>query len=129
MSSAQDVYNTLMQIDKLLADIELKIDKLSSGGGGGGGASVMSVRRELHIVNMYLISLERWSGNDTLAGIVNRIQSAAQLALRFQMLLNAIIALEAVANAGAGPLGWLNLGAQGLGFAISAQNMYVTWSQ
>jgi hypothetical protein len=130
MSSPQDVYTTLQQIDRLLSDIELKITKLSSEGGSkGASASVMSIRKELHSINMYLVAIERWSGSDTLSGIMNRIQSASQFAIRLQMLLSTVFALEAAVNAGMGPLGWLNLGAQGLGFAISAQNMYTTWGQ
>jgi len=130
MSSPQDVFATLQQIDRLLSDIELKITRLSTEGGGKGkSASVMSIRRELHSINMYLIAIERWSGSDTLSGIMNRIQSASQFAIRLQMLLSTVFALEAAVNAGMGPLCWLNLGAQGLGFAISAQNMYTTWGQ
>jgi hypothetical protein len=126
LSQIQQVYSVLQEIDRLLADIELKVQNLSGQGAGAVSASIPSLRKELHVISMYTVALERWAGSSTIAGIMNKIQSVQAAILRMYMLINT---LETIANIGMGPLGWAMLGANVLGFAIAAQNIAVTWGQ
>jgi hypothetical protein len=126
LSQIQEVYSVLQEIDRLLADIELKVQNLSGQGSSAASSSIPELRKELRVINMYTVALERWAGSDTITGIMNKIQSVQAAIIRMYMLINT---LSTIQNIGMGPLGWAMLGANAIGFAISAQNIAVTWSQ
>jgi hypothetical protein len=120
LAETQQIMSMLQEIMQLLNGAEIKTSTLSknigySSGGGGG----MSLRRELRLINMYTVAVEKWSGSGTLAGVMNGIQQAEAAALRFYMLILAINALAA----GPTPFGALYTGAMAIGFAISLQTL------
>jgi hypothetical protein len=124
MSDVQGTYATLMEVDKLLADIELRIEKITSGigaeSGGSGGSGSLSLRKELMIINTSIMAIQKFTGNDTLAAVGNRIQEVTAVAMRLFVVLKAI----EIAEAGTlGPLGWAYAGAQGLGLAMTLSNL------
>lgn len=116
---AQEVYGTLLQVDKLLSDIELKIDKLQGSSGGGGAASatgqVAALKKELHSANIILMNIGRWSGSDSLSAAVNKVQDLTVITMRLYMLMTALNALAA----GPTPVGLLYAGAMAVGFGMS----------
>jgi hypothetical protein len=123
MSDVQGTYATLMEVDKLLADIELRIEKITSGVGAesaGGGSGSLSLRKELMIINTSITAIQKFTGNDTLAAVGNRIQEVTAVAMRLFVVLKAI----EIAEAGTlGPLGWAYAGAQGLGLAMTLSSL------
>lgn len=116
-----------MQVDKLLADIELRINKITSqvGGAGGGaagaGKEAASLRQELHILNGYMIAIQKWSGNDTLAGAINKVQEINAMILRGYMLLEVFNDLYYASTLN--PFLVAYAGVHAIGFAISVQNV------
>lgn len=125
MSEAQQIQGTLEQIDKLLIDIELRINNITGqkgGGGSSGGVGVdPSLRKEIHTVMVYLTAIERFSGSDNISDVINKLQQAAAVAVRLQMLLISIQTINAAIAVGQAvtPWGWAALGANAVGVGIS----------
>ena len=120
LAETQEIMGLLQQIMAMLDGVDLKTEKVTRNIGfnaSSGGTS--SLRRELHVLNMYTIALQKWSGNDTLAGIMNGIQEIIQVTTRLYMLALAINALAA----GPTPFGLLYLGANAIGFAVTLNTL------
>lgn len=129
MSEAQQIQSTLEQIDKLLIDIELRINNITGqkgGGGTSGGVGVdPSLRKEIHTVMIYLTAIQRFSGSDNVSDVINKLQEAAAAALRLQMLLMSIQTINAALALGQAvtPWGWAALGANAIGFGVSLSSL------
>ena len=110
----------LQEIMQLLDGAQLKTDKVSSSiGYSSSGSKGNSLRRELSVLNMYTVALERWSGNDTLSGLMNEVQKVQRVILRMYMLTMAVQALAA----GPTPFGLLYLGSQVLGLGMTLSTL------
>ncbi len=120
MSQIQEAYTILIQIDKLLADIELKIQHIEHGGGAAQTSSmreVLSQAKQLERVAMrYLVILESAGlKNDTLA-------KASRIIVALRMLQIALMQVYAVS----GPVGWallLNAAAAGASVTLAGMTM------
>jgi hypothetical protein len=119
MSDVQEVYMTLTEIDKLLADIELKITKIggeATGAGGNSGGAVLSLRRQFRVLNMISMSIEAIAGNKNIDVLAQKFNQTLMLGMRVYMMLNAL-------NAASGPWGLAYAGITMLGVGISYGNL------
>lgn len=120
LAETQQIMSMLQEIMQLLNNADVKTTTITKKiGFNPSGSSSMSLRRELHVLNMYTTAIERWSGNGTLTEILNEIQTAEAAALRFYMLMMAINAL----STGITPFGLAYAGAQLIGFGITLQTL------
>jgi hypothetical protein len=119
----QELMATMREIISLLDAAEVKTGKVKSDitGEGGAAAGGMSMRREMHVMSMYLTAIQRFSGSDTLSQIANKIQDVSAAAMRFQMLLISIQTINAALSASMAvtPWGWAALGANAIGLGMS----------
>ncbi len=106
MSQAREVFLTLTEIDKLLADIELKITNII-GEKGAGTSAGLTLRQEVRTLNILMMSLERLSGTTNLDQTARKIQYVIMLAMRARM---AIIAIQTALIPGAGAMSFLYAG-------------------
>jgi hypothetical protein len=113
----QELMATMREIIALLDGAEVKVKDIETKvGGEGGDGGGLSLRREFHIMNMYMMALQRFSGDDTLSAIANKIQSITAALMRLRMLM---FAIEEAAAGSLGPLGWAYAGANAIGFGLS----------
>jgi hypothetical protein len=124
----QELMATMREIISLLDAAEVKTGKVKSditGEGGVAGASGMSLRREMHVMSMYMTAIQRFSGSDTLSQIANKIQDVSAAAMRFQMLLISIQTINTALSVGMAvtPWGWAALGANAIGLGISLSTL------
>lgn len=107
----------------MLDGADIKIEKINKDIGyessSSGGAREGSLRKELRVINMYTIAMERWSGSDTVATAINNLQKLEAAMLRAYMLAMAINAF----TAGPTLFGALYVGANVIGAAITLQNL------
>lgn len=119
LSEVAQLYEYLVRIDQLLSGMTVKTETINKNIGASTSGGQSSLRSEMHLINMYLIAIEHWSGSGTLADTINRIQQSTAAAMRFYMVLMAINALLESNT----PIGWIKLGGQIIGFAIATQNL------
>jgi hypothetical protein len=115
MSDIQSVYQTLTEIDKLLADIELRIDKITGdtkGGSGDGGTRTLSLQKQVRTLNMMMILVTQMTGDKNVDKAIQKIQ---QLTMSFMHLRMAMLAFQMAS----GPVGWAYAGVTGMATAIS----------
>lgn len=115
----RQILSDIREIMVLLNNAEFKTEKVKTSIGMTQGSGQSSLRRELSAINMYLIGLETWSGNDNLSGFINKMQQLNNSLIRTYMLVNAITAALSLGT----PFGWLKVGAQTIGFSISMHNL------
>jgi hypothetical protein len=114
----RQILSDIREIMALLNNAEFKTEKVKTSiGMTGSGHS--SLRSELREINMLLLGIETWSGNDTLTGTINKVQQLNNVLIRSYQLMNAIIAIGSIGTPG----GWLKLGARVVGFSISMHNL------
>jgi hypothetical protein len=120
LSEIQEVMSTLTEVDRLLADIELKISNItqtSNGGSAGtGGNSGLSLRQQVHSLNVMMILVEQMTGDKNIDKAMQKVQQFIMVLMRLRMLL---FAIEEVAAGGLGPAGWIYAAANAAGFGIS----------
>ena len=109
----------LDQAEAKTGELSQTIGYSSTGSVGGGIYGNLSLRHELHVINMYTMSMEKWSGNSTIAGIMNKVQQVEALIMRVYLLSIALNSLIAGPTA----FGVLYAGANLLGLAMTASNM------
>jgi hypothetical protein len=126
LGDTQEIMATMQEIIALLDGAEVKVKDLKQDVEGTGGEGGLSLRREMRIMNMYMIALQRFTGNDTLSQILNKIQGISAAALRLQMLLNNIQRIQVimagakvVGSMGMNPWAWAELGANAVGLGLS----------
>jgi hypothetical protein len=122
MSDIQSVYQTLTEIDRLLANIELRIDKItgeSSGkdgkGGGGGGDSnsrALSLQKQVRTLSMMMMLISQMTGDKNIDKAIQKVQ---QLSMSFMHLRMAMLAFQMAS----GPIGWAYAGVTGVMTAVS----------
>jgi hypothetical protein len=118
----QELMATMREIISLLDAAEVKTGKVKADViGEEGAAGGMSIRREMHVMSMYLTAIQRFSGSDTLSQIANKIQDVSAAAMRLQMLLNSIQFINTALSASMAvtPWGWAALGANAIGLGMS----------
>jgi hypothetical protein len=140
LSETQELLSVLQEIMAILDQADLKVNKISkavtgnepgvTGSSARGYTTDYSLRREMRIMNMYMIAMQRFTGSDTVSQMVNKIQSITMAVLRLQMLLNNIQRVRAimagaqvVGSAGMNPFAWLELGANAIGFGMSLSTL------
>ena len=137
MSGIQETYSTLMEIDRLLGDIELKVQNLqqtvggsdsgeaggsSDGGGFGGvGGTGLSLRQNFRLINVSIASLQRFTGGGTLAQIGNKISETTTMIIRLYALINILEELTMAASLNPFLIGLAGVNA--LAFGMSVQNL------
>lgn len=132
LSETQELLSVLQEIMAILDRADLKVDKISTAvtGKSSSGKSVrgysyfgdqLSLRREMYTMNMYMIAMQRFTGNDTVSQIVNKIQSATAAAMRLRMLLLSIQTIQTAMAMGNAltPWGIAMLGANAVGLGLS----------
>jgi hypothetical protein len=115
MSDIQSVYQILTEIDKLLADVELRIDKITGdtkGGSGDGGTRTLSLQKQVRTLNMMMILVTQMTGDKNVDKAIQKIQ---QLTMSFMHLRMAMLAFQMAS----GPVGWAYAGVTGMATAIS----------
>ena len=126
MSDIQEVYSTLTEIDRLLGDIELKINNISdktvggSGGGGGGAGGDLTLRQQVRTLNMMMYIVEQMTGSKDLNKGIRLGQQFIMVLMRIRMTLLVVQSLEAGTL---GPIGWLYAGANALMVVSTSANM------
>ena len=109
-----------MEVDRLLADIELKISNITGkpigATGSGESEGTMSLRKQVHILNAMTMLLQQMTGDKNVNAAIQKIQQLVMLLMRARMLLFAVTEAEAGAL---GPFGWLYAGANAVIFATS----------
>jgi hypothetical protein len=132
LGDTQEIMATMQEIIALLDATEVKVKDIKAevGGSEDGGEGDLSLRRELRIMNMYMIAIQRFSGSDDLSQIFNKIQSVSAAALRLQMLLSniqkvqaAMAAAKIVGSGGLNPWAWAELGANAVGLGMSLSTL------
>jgi hypothetical protein len=121
MSEIQEVYTTLMEVDKLLADIELKIENItgtSKGGGTTDSPMVLGLHKQMRLVHTFLFLLQEATGDKNVDKAIQKFNQLAMTAMHAQMSIMAFAAAS-------GPMGWAYAGATALFTAISAGNIMV----
>ena len=133
MSGIQETYSTLMEIDRLLGDIELKVQNLqstvggseSSGGGGsdaggfgGIGGTGLSLRQNFRLVNISIASLQRFGGGGTLEQIGNKVSQLTNTMMRAYVMLNILEDLSAAASMNPFMIAYAGVNALALGMSI-----------
>ncbi len=119
MSEIQESFAILQQIDKLLADIELRIDKITGdtkGGGGDSSSRTLSLQKQVRTLNMMVILVSQMTGDKNIDKSIQKIQ---QLTMSFMHLRMAILAFQMAS----GPVGWAYAGVTGMATAISFGNI------
>ena len=119
LSEVAQIYEYLVRIDQLLSGMTVKTETINKNIGMSTSGGDSSLRRELHVINSYLVAAERWSGSDTLSNMINKVQEMQAMMWRLYILINAVNAAMAAGT----PLGWLYVGTTAIGFVISAQNL------
>jgi hypothetical protein len=131
MSDVQQVYSTLLEIDKLLDGIEVKIETIngqvsgsSAGSGGGvsdGGGNELSMRQQIRTLNMMGMILEQMTGDKNVNKAVQKFSQLMMVLMRLRMLLFVVSELEA--GVLGGPWGWMYAIANAVGFGVSLQTL------
>ena len=124
----QEIMATMKEILALLDASEVKVKDVTekvTGKSGGGVGEELSLRREMHIMNMYMVAMQRFSGSDNISQIVNKIQSVTMAAIRLQMLLRSIQVIQTAlaASLAVTPWGWAMLGANAIGLGMSLSTL------
>lgn len=124
----QEIMDTMRELIALLEVAETKVGKIDDAITGSGGGP--SLRKEMRVMNMYMIALQKWSGSDTLSNAVNKIQDFIRIILRVQMLLISIQKIQTImaaakvaGSAGLNPFAWLELGANAIGLGMSVATL------
>jgi hypothetical protein len=100
----------LEKVNQLLADIELKITNIQKEAAGkGSSGDGLSLKQNLHIVNVLLMSMEKFSGSGTLSAMLNKIQQGVHAAYRAYYAAIQIHTAIAILNA-ENPIGWAEMG-------------------
>jgi multidrug transporter EmrE-like cation transporter len=125
MSDIQSVYQTLTEVDRLLADIEVRIDKITGetakgggSGGGSGGSLGLSLQKQVRTLNMMMMLLQTMTGD---ANVDKAIQKIQQLTMSFMHLRMTMLAFQMAA----GPVGWAYAGVTGIATAMSFGSMMI----
>lgn len=96
MSEIQEVYATLLEIDKLLDGIEAKIENINGQvSGGKDGGRELSIRQQLHTLNLMGMLLEQMTGDKNVDRAVQKFNQLMMMLMRLRTLLFVISELEA----------------------------------
>ena len=114
MSDIQSAYATLMQVDKLLADIELKITNItgeSSAKGGTSSGRLLSLKQQVRILDTMLMLIQISTGDKNIDKAVQKFQKLIGLLMRLRMVMLAV-------ESASGPWGWAYAAANIAAFGI-----------
>lgn len=121
LQETAQIYEYLVRIDQLLSGMTVKTETINRNIGAApsssGGES--SLRRELRIVNLYLVAIQNWSGDSNAAGFLNTIRQTEAAVLRLVMAINAANTFLSSPTI----FGALYTGAMSIGFLVTMQNM------
>jgi hypothetical protein len=129
LAETQEIMAVLQEIMAMLEGAGVKVDEVTEkvtgktreGGVSGGSDDNLSMRREMRVMNMYMVAMQRFTGSDTLSQIANKIQSVTAATMRLMMFLRNVQLIQTAISLGKAvtPLGWLELGANAVGLGMS----------
>ena len=115
LSEANQILTVLERIDAILNNVTVKSDKVIESTPKLQEHEI-SLRKEIRTLSIRMMTMQRFSGRDTLDGVINKAQEVMAIVMRLRMLMLAV-------EVASGPWGWAYAAANAVAVGISVSNL------